>query len=61
MLGLRRTHVNLLECTPDDPQGQLFRLLCALDAPLRMLVQERDTLESAFLKATAEESVDDAE
>ena len=47
-----------LECTQEDPQGQLFRLLCALDAPLRMLVQEQDTLESAFLRATAQEYPD---
>ncbi len=48
----------LLECTRDsspDPQTQLFRLLCGLDMPLRMLVQERDTLEEAFLRATAGE------
>ena len=47
-----------LECTHGgdrgDPQTQLFRLLCALDAPLRMLVQQRDTLEEVFLRATAE-------
>ena len=48
-----------LECLRDggergDPQTQLFRLLCGLDAPLRMLVQKRDTLEEVFLKATAE-------
>ncbi|MBQ8200937.1 MAG: ABC transporter ATP-binding protein [Clostridia bacterium] len=46
----------LLDCTRDaspDPQTQLFRLLCGLDAPLRMLVQERDTLEEAFLRATS--------
>lgn len=50
----------LLECTPgapgqDDPQTQLFHLLCALDAPLRMLVQQQDTLEQAFLRATSRE------
>ena len=47
-----------MECTRGgdrgDPQTQLFRLLCALDAPLRMLVQRRDTLEEVFLRATAE-------
>ncbi len=50
----------LLECDRDcgdrsDPQTQLFHLLCALDAPLRMLVQQRDTLEDVFLKATSED------
>ena len=48
-----------LECDAQgdrgDPQTQLFRLLCALDAPLRMLVPQRDTLEEVFLRATAEE------
>lgn len=47
-----------LECSRrgdrGDPQTQLFRLLCALDAPLRMLVQQRDTLEEVFLRATSE-------
>lgn len=47
-----------LECAADDqrgdPQTQLFRLLCGLDAPLRMLVQQRDSLEEVFLRATAE-------
>ena len=52
----------LLECSPGDeahgtPQAQLFRLLCGLDAPILMLVQERDTLETAFLRATAEEAI----
>ena len=50
----------LMECERDcgergDPQTQLFRLLCALDAPIRMLVQQRDTLEDVFLKATSED------
>ena len=47
-----------LECHPGgdrgDPQTQLFRLLCALDAPLRMLTPQRDTLEEVFLRATAD-------
>ena len=51
-----------LECsTGDDGRGdaqtQLFRLLCGLDAPLRMLVTERDSLEDVFLRATAGEEV----
>lgn len=48
----------LLECDPaasPDPQSQLFSLLCGLNAPLRMLVQERDSLEEAFLRLTAED------
>ena len=48
----------LLECdaTGEDlPQTQLFRLLCGLDAPILSLAQERDSLEEAFLRATAGE------
>lgn len=48
----------LLECSPDaspDPQTQLFSLLCGLNAPLRMLTQERSSLEEAFLRLTAED------
>lgn len=46
----------LLECdraASPDPQTQLFRLLCALDAPLKLLTPERDTLEEAFLRITS--------
>ena len=48
----------LLECDAaagEAPQRQLFRLLCGLDAPVLALAQERDTLEEAFLRATAGE------
>ena len=49
-----------LECSRDggdrgDPQTQLFRLLCALDAPLRTLTTQQDTLEEVFLRATSED------
>ncbi len=47
-----------LECGPDaSPEAQtaLFRLLCAMDAPLMQLVTQRDSLEDAFLRATATE------
>lgn len=47
-----------IECernaTP-DAQTAIFRLLCAMDAPLMQLVIERDTLEDAFLRATSAE------
>lgn len=43
----------LIECTPENPQEQIFRLLCGLDAPIRMLVQEKESLEGVFLQATA--------
>lgn len=36
-----------------DAQTAIFRLLCAMDAPLMQLVTERDTLEDAFLRATS--------
>ena len=47
----------LLECDASavpDAQTQLFRLLCGLDAPIRMLVEEHDSLETVFLRATDE-------
>ncbi len=47
-----------IECDRDaspDAQTALFRLLCAMDAPLRELTTERDTLEEAFLRATSAE------
>ena len=47
----------LLECNASavpDAQTQLFRLLCGLDAPIRMLVEEHDSLETVFLRATDE-------
>lgn len=48
-----------LECTAKgndrgDPATQLFRLLCAIDAPLRLLMPVKDTLEEVFLRATNE-------
>lgn len=48
-----------LECdaaAAPDPQTQLFRLLCGLDAPIRMLVEEQDSLETLFLRTTAQEA-----
>ncbi len=58
--GLPGTRKNLteasLECIPDAspaPQEQLFSLLCGLNAPLHSLVQERSSLEEAFLRITA--------
>lgn len=46
-----------LECEPGEgeaaPQARLFRLLCGLDAPILSLTRERDSLEDAFLRATA--------
>ena len=45
----------VLECdAAQDPQTQLFHLLAAMDAPLRLLYPERDSLEDVFLRATEE-------
>ena len=47
-----------IECEPassPDAQTALFRLLCAMDAPIMQLVTERDSLEDAFLRATSAE------
>lgn len=46
----------VLECRPADEQGratdQIFRLLAEMNAPIRMMSEERDTLEEIFLKNT---------
>ncbi len=46
----------VIECTPDDPETAIFRLLCGLDAPIRRMTREQESLEAAFLKATGESS-----
>ena len=46
----------VLECRPADEQGratdQIFRLLAEMNAPIRLLQEERDTLEEIFLRET---------
>ena len=47
-----------IECEPSsspDAQTAIFRLLCAMDAPIMQLVTQQDTLEDAFLRATSQE------
>ena len=47
-----------IECereTSPDAQTAIFRLLCAMDAPIMQLVTQQDTLEDVFLRATAQE------
>ena len=47
-----------IECEPvasPDAQTALFRLLCAMDAPIMQLTTVRDTLEDAFLRATSQD------
>ena len=56
----------ILTCEPGaDPrrgeaQTQIFRLLCALDAPIRLLAPERDSLEEVFLRLTRGEEAEGA-
>ena len=46
----------VLECRPADEQGratdQIFRLMAEMNAPIRMMSEERDTLEEIFLRET---------
>ena len=46
----------LLTCVPADENGwatdQVFRLLAAMDAPIRMMAEEKDSLEEIFMKNT---------
>ena len=46
----------VIECRAADEQGrstdQIFRLLAGMDAPIREMREERDTLEEIFLKNT---------
>ena len=46
----------VLECRPADERGratdQIFRLLAEMNAPIRELTEERDTLEEIFLRET---------
>ena len=47
-----------IECEPassPDAQTAIFRLLCAMDAPIMQLITQQDTLEDAFLRATSQE------
>lgn len=48
----------LLECaagSSPEPQTQIFRLLCGLNAPIRELTREQDSLEQVFLKLTSKD------
>ncbi len=46
----------MIECRPADEQGratdQIFRLMAEMNAPIRMMSEERDTLEEIFLRET---------
>ena len=51
-----RTAEVVIECRPADEQGratdQIFRLMAEMNAPIRMMSEERDTLEEIFLRET---------
>ena len=53
--GVTEVHIECDRDTSPDAQTALFRLLCAMDAPLMQLVTLKDTLEDAFLRATSAE------
>ena len=46
----------VIECRPADEQGratdQVFRLMAEMNAPIRMMNEEKDTLEEIFLRNT---------
>ena len=46
----------MIECRPADEQGratdQVFRLMAEMNAPIRMMNEEKDTLEEIFLRNT---------
>ena len=46
----------VIECRPADEQGratdQIFRLMAEMNAPIRMMNEEKDTLEEIFLRNT---------
>lgn len=53
--GITEVHIECDRDTSPDAQTALFRLLCAMDAPLMQLVILKDSLEDAFLRATSAE------
>ena len=53
--GVTEVQIECIRDASPDAQTALFRLLCAMDAPLMQLVTLKDTLEDAFLRATSTE------
>ena len=53
--GITEVSIECERNTSPDAQTAIFRLLCAMDAPIMQLRIEHDTLEDAFLRATASE------
>ena len=53
--GVTEVSIECEQNTSPDAQTALFRLLCAMDAPIMQLVTQRNTLEDVFLRATSAE------
>lgn len=53
--GVTEVRIECTRNTSPDAQTALFRLLCAMEAPIIQLVPEHDSLEDVFLQATAAE------
>ena len=53
--GVTEVRIECTRNTSPDAQTALFRLLCAMEAPIMQLVPEHDSLEDVFLQATAAE------
>ncbi len=51
--GITEVSIECERDTSPDAQTAIFRLLCAMDAPLMQLVTQRDSLEDFFLRATS--------
>jgi len=53
--GVTEVSIECERASSPDAQTAIFRLLCAMDAPIMQLILQQDTLEDAFLRATAQE------
>ena len=53
--GVTEVRIECTRNTSPDAQTALFRLLCAMEAPIMQLISEHDSLEDVFLQATAAE------
>ena len=53
--GITEVSIDCEPASSPDAQTAIFRLLCAMDAPIMQLITQQDTLEDAFLRATSQE------
>lgn len=53
--GVTEVSIECERASSPDAQTAIFRLLCAMDTPIMQLILQQDTLEDAFLRATAQE------